>query len=169
MNASLFRSWHAVVAAVLVAIFGLWASVIGTTWGWQTTTDRGFLLWSGWVALALYLVLWAYAARKAAHRTRWSFEFARAVPVQQLEQAQARLSDLRVDAFAGRLTGASMLRARATSVLAEEKVDRVLDAHVTPGTDGKPPQLAVRWRQHSAAWRAGCTLTSTTASPPRCW
>ncbi len=147
MNASLFRSWHAVVAALLVVGFYLWGRALGTTWGWQTDTDRGFLLWSGWVAFTLYLVLWAYAARKAAHRTRWSFEFARAVPVQQLEQAQARLSDLRVEAFAGRLTGASMLAARATSVLAQEKVDRVLAAEVTPGADGKPPQLTVRWRQ----------------------
>lgn len=147
MNTSLYRSWHAAAALVLAAGFLAWARVLDRPLGWAIGVDRPFLLWSGWVVLSLYLVLWAYAARKAAHRTRASFEFGRALPLTQLERAQERLSDLRVDAFAGRITDRRSLLQRARQVLTEEKVDRVLAVAVGPAADGAPPHLEVAWRR----------------------
>lgn len=147
MNLSLFRSWHAGVAAVVIAVFLVWSLRSGTPLGWQVGTDRTFLLWSGWVALVLYLVLWAYAARKAAHRTRWSPEFARAVPLAQLEAAQEQLSDLRVDAFAGRITEPAELSRRAREVVASAGVGGVITVAGAPATNGGAPVLRVRWRE----------------------
>lgn len=146
MNTSLYRSWHALVALLLIAGFVAWARAVDRPLGWALGADRGFLLWSGWVALALYLVLWAYAARKAAHRTRASFEFARAVPLARLERAQERLSDLRVDAFAGRITDPRTLLQRARRVLVEENVGKVLAVAVAPATGGQPARIEVAWR-----------------------
>jgi len=146
VNTSLYRSAHALAALAFAVGFAVWARWLGQPLGWARGNDRAFLLASGWTVLALYFVLWAYAVRKGAHRTRASFEFARAVPLPRLERAQERLSDLRVDVFAGRLTDRGTILLRARRVLAEEKVDGVLAVGVIPRAEGQPANLEVAWR-----------------------
>ena len=58
------------LALALAASFvGLWLAG-GIELGRGPGGDVGYLLWSGWIALALYLAVIAYVGRKYVHRLR---------------------------------------------------------------------------------------------------
>ena len=96
MNLSLFKSPHALTAGALLGGFWLWHFLGNIAFGGGEGSDPAYLLWTGWVAFALYAALVLYALRKSAHKTGFSPEFKMAVPMESLERAQSQLNQVRV-------------------------------------------------------------------------
>jgi hypothetical protein len=138
MNLGLFKSWHGVAAALLVVAFVVWWRSQGFAIGRAAGSSTAYLLTTGWVALALYVVLVLYSARRWAHRLRITPEFRMKVPVAQLEKAQARLSDLRVKILSGELSSRRGIRRAVGGVLREEGVARVMSMQLCRGEPGGP-------------------------------
>jgi hypothetical protein len=132
MNLGLFRSAHAFVAAGIVAAFLLWHSFAGRDFGSRDDENTGFLLATGWVAVACYVVLALYAVRRAAHRLRLSPEFAWKAKLPVLEQAQSQLNELQNQVARRELVGASPIRGAARAILRRTGVERVLRVDVEP-------------------------------------
>lgn len=94
MNLGFLRSWHAAVATLAVLAFVLWHLAAPMPFGDRADENVPFLLTSGWVAVAAYVALALYAARRAAHRLRLSPEFGWRAQLPQLERAQRELTEL---------------------------------------------------------------------------
>ncbi|MGB3968524.1 MAG: hypothetical protein WBO45_17445, partial [Planctomycetota bacterium] len=126
MNLGIYRSGHGLVAAALVALFLLWAWLAGQDFGDRGDDNVWFLLTSGWVAVACYLVLAAYAVRRAAHRLRLSPEFAWKAQLPALERAQSELAALQQRVLRREVAGSNAVRTEAKQILARHGVHRVL-------------------------------------------
>ena len=147
MNLSLFKSYHALVAALLLGTFFAWFSLADFSPG-RENSKVTFLLWTGWVAFGFYVLLVLYSVRKHAHRLGLTPEFRMEVPVAKLERAQARLSEIRWRIDAGQLRKKSQIQRAAKRVLKEERVSRILRISVTKQPSKEPPLLLrVGWTQ----------------------
>ncbi len=156
MNLSLFRSIHVLTAGIILGGFWFWHLQGGISFGRGEGSDRDYLLWTGWVAFALFLVLALYALRKSAHKTRITPEFKMKVPIEQLEKAESRLSQLRVRMLSGELTARGQIQSEAGRILREEGVAHVIRVRVEAGSPGGGRyRLLVRPREpigRLAAW-----------------
>ena len=145
MNLGLYRSWLAFVAVGLVAVFAGWHWLGESAFGSRDDENVNFLLTSGWVAVACYVVLALYAVRRAAHRLRLSPEFAWKAKLPDLERAQSALTELGNRALRRELLGAAAIRRAAKRILREHGVQRVLAVGVQ------------RDRQSIGLWRVQVT------------
>jgi len=127
-----------VVAAIILGGFLLWGVLSDVTPGRSGSISVAFLLWSGWIAFALYIVLMLYAVRKYAHKRRLTPEFRMKLPIEQLERAQSKLSDIKVRVIAGQLRSRTRIKHEIQHVLKEEGVSKVLRVKVTKGRPGGP-------------------------------
>jgi hypothetical protein len=130
MNLGIYRSWHAAAAAVVVAALLGWHLLAPHPFGSRDDGNVGFLLTSGWIAVACYVVLAAYAARRAAHRLRLSPEFAWKARLPALERAQSELAGLQQRVLRRELAGAAAIRGEARTILRRNGVQRVLRVDV---------------------------------------
>ena len=148
MNLSLFRSVHAVVAALVVAGFGFWLYQGGFEIGRKPGSDLSYLLWSGWVAVAFYAILFLYAVRKYVHKTGISPEFNRKIPIEQFEKAQLKLGEVRARIVSGELATKGRILGEAKRVLRDEKVTKILRVSVRRRRSGGPRfELIVGWKE----------------------
>ena len=168
MNLGLFKSTHALVAAALLIALWLWQVQGGFAFGWQQGSNVAYLLWTGWIAFALYVVLALYAARKSAHKTRLTPEFKMAVPIEQLEKAQLKLSDIRERIIAGELKSRAGIKRAAQRALHDGGVAKVARVVLERGRPGGPRYLIrLRSRARSRSYRASGTRLFGTISSPK--
>ncbi|HEX6812515.1 MAG TPA: hypothetical protein VF384_12895 [Planctomycetota bacterium] len=132
MNLGLYRSWHALAAAGIVAAFALWHWFAPSPFGSRADANLGFLLTTGWLAVACYVVLALYAVRRAAHRLRLSPEFGWKVKLPQLEQAQSHLAELQNRIARREVVGRKAVRTEIDAILRSFEVARVLRVDVEP-------------------------------------
>ncbi|MEZ6036965.1 MAG: hypothetical protein R3F29_05760 [Planctomycetota bacterium] len=126
MNLAFLRSWHAPLALALVAAFVAWHLAFAHRFGDRGDDNVLFLLTTGWFAVAAYLVLALYAARRAAHRLRLSPEFAWRVQLPQLERAQVQLTELQNRIERRELGGKSAVQRAAREILQRHGVHKTL-------------------------------------------
>ncbi|MFT4843936.1 MAG: hypothetical protein ACJA0V_003017 [Planctomycetota bacterium] len=131
MNLGFLRSWHAVVAIFVVAAFFAWHTIAPLPFGDRADDNVWFLLTTGWFAVAAYLVLALYAARRAAHRLRLSPEFGWEAKLPQLEKAQTLLTEVQNRITRRELAGKAAVKKVAREILVKTGVQRVLriDVH----------------------------------------
>jgi hypothetical protein len=132
MNLGIYRSWHSLGAAALAGGLLAWHLLQPMPFGSRDDANVVYLLTTGWVAVACYVVLALYAVRRAAHRLRLSPEFAWKAKLPQLERAQSKLRELQNRVDRRELAGAAAVRAAAAEILRGEGVQRVLRVDVTP-------------------------------------
>jgi hypothetical protein len=130
MNVGLFRSRHALVAGALVAVLAAWHAAADQPFGSRDAANGAYLLVTGWLGFALFLVLAAYAVRRAAHRLRLSPEFGWKVPLRNLEAAGAQVNELQNRVTRRELTGIAAVRREACAILRRHGVHRVLRVEV---------------------------------------
>jgi hypothetical protein len=128
MNKTLLVSAHALVAGLLVLALLLLSWATHSPLGRAPTGHASFLITSGWVALALFLVAYGYVLRKWAHRAGYSPEFRMRMPRQALERAENRLNEIRYQMAQGTLSERNDILERARRVLREEGCERILRA-----------------------------------------
>ena len=126
MNRSLLSSVHGAIAGLVVAALCVAPLLLGVAIGRAPQGSRGYLLWSGWIALAFFLAAYAYVLRKYAHKLGYSPEFARQVPRTAMEVAEQRLGALRDRIAARTLTDRAQILQQARAVLQETGCQRVL-------------------------------------------
>lgn len=136
MNADLYRSWHALIAAVVVAALLAWHLAAPQAFGSRADANVVYLLTTGWIAVAAYIALALYAVRRAAHRLRLSPEFAWKAQRPALERAQSQLRELQNRAARRELAGRAALQTAAKAILREHGVQRVLRIAVRPNPAG---------------------------------
>lgn len=149
LNLTLIRSWHALAALVAVAgaLGALFA--LDAVPGRGPGSDRGFLLYSGWASLGLFLVVMAYVLRKYMHRFGYSPEFGMRRTMQQLEAAERRLNELRSRLLRANLGSRAEVQAEVDRILREEDVGRIVRADVLWREDeraGTAPTLQILTR-----------------------
>ncbi|MFT5052124.1 MAG: hypothetical protein ACI8QZ_003556 [Chlamydiales bacterium] len=132
MNTVLFKSWHALVAAIVVAAFVVWSSLLP-----DGAADRDFQIVSGCAALLLLLVVLGYVLRKYVHKLGISPEFRMRVPIEKLERAETGLAEVRVQMAAGRLSGKRDILKRANAILREAGVRRVVKVRLEADDHGQ--------------------------------
>jgi hypothetical protein len=147
VNLSLFKSPHALTAGALLGGFWLWHWQENIAFGGGAGSDTAYLLWTGWIATALYAVLALYALRKSAHKTGLSPEFKMAVPMENLERAETQLNQIRVQILSGELTSKADLVRATKQILRREGVAKVIRVRVEKGTTERPPRLIVEPRE----------------------
>ncbi len=132
MNTRLFKSWWAPATALLCGLMLWWfltsPTMAGRSPGWRN--DRFFLLTTGWVAAALFLVVTLYSLRKYIHRFRWSPEYRLRVTPAALEEVTTRISKIQQEIFAGRLTKDADVMKRAKSAIKATGTDKVVRAQI---------------------------------------
>ena len=126
MNLGIYRSWHAVLAAIVVATLLAWHFAAPLPFGSRADDNVGFLLTTGWIAVACYLLLALYAVRRAAHRLRLSPEFAWKAKLPDLERAQSALRELQNRVQRREIAGTGPVRQAAKQILASHGVHKVL-------------------------------------------
>lgn len=138
MNTQLFKSRHAYVAGSLVLAFAAWSFMTGD---WES--ERTFRLGSGWMALVLFFLVLAYVLRKNVHKAGISPEFAMRVPLEKLEAAESRLSELRVSIANGKITDSREIMERGKAMLKREGVHRVIKLQLLENAAGQKVLRAV--------------------------
>ncbi len=132
MNLDLFRSRHAAIAAAIVALLLVWHWLSPFPFGSRDDANVLYLLTTGWVAVAGYLILALYAVRRAAHRLRLSPEFQWKVALPTLEQAQSQLRELQNRMGRGEVVGRAAATAEAKRILQASGTQRTLRVTVCP-------------------------------------
>ena len=130
MNTAPFKSWHALVAGVIVLAFVLW-------WASSSGRSETLQLSTGWGALALFVLVVAYVLRKYVHKLGISPEFRMRVPIDRLEQAESRLAAIRVRMASKRLTDRSQILQEAKSALRQEGVQRIVKVRLESDDAGE--------------------------------
>jgi hypothetical protein len=132
MNLGIYRSWHGVAALLVVVGLWAWHALAPQPFGSRADANVGYLLTTGWIAVACYVVLALYAARRAAHRLRLSPEFAWKAKLPQLERAQSELAGLQQRVVRREIAGAAAVRSEAKAICKRHGVQRVLRVDVQP-------------------------------------
>lgn len=132
MNLGLYRSWFAALAFAVVAVVLAWHGLAGQPFGSRDSANVVFLLATGWLAVACYVALAAYAVRRAAHRLRLSPEFAWKAKLPNLERAQSELRELQNRITRREVVGAAMARREATRIVRRLDVQAVLAVAIAP-------------------------------------
>lgn len=131
MNLGIYRSWHGLAAALVAAGLFAWHWLAPQAFGSRADANVGYLLTTGWIAVACYVTLALYAVRRAAHRLRLSPEFAWKVQLPALERAQSELTGLQQRVLRREIAGASSIRREAAAICRRHGVHRVLRVDVT--------------------------------------
>ncbi|MGK0218887.1 MAG: hypothetical protein ACI9HE_002383 [Planctomycetota bacterium] len=139
MNSTLFRSKHGPLALILVLVFVGLSLAWNAPFGRVPTTDRTFILATGWTTLTLLLVVVAYVLRKYAHRGRYSPEFRLKVDYAALEQADKGIQRLRQRIDARDITSAKAIEKEAAGILKQARTHKINRAVVEPGLRGGAP------------------------------
>jgi hypothetical protein len=142
VNLTLFQSPWAFVAAAIAAATVAWMVAIDASPGARAGSDVGVLLTTGWVTLALMAGVCLYSLRKFIHRLGLSPEFKLKVPLENLEQAEQRLNEVRRQVLLGTLNTLGAVRAEAQLALERCGVQRVCRADVTEAR-GPGPRFLV--------------------------
>ena len=159
MNLGFLRSWHAVVAILLVAAFFAWHTIAPMPFGDRGDANVWFLLTTGWFAVAAYIVLALYAARRAAHRLRLSPEFQWEAKLTQLEQAQTLLSELQNRITRREIAGKAAVKKAAKDILTKTGVQKVL--RIDTQKDGRAlGLLRLDVQPRNALGRMSCWLSA---------
>lgn len=132
MNLGIYRSWHGVGAAVVAGALFAWHTLSPRPFGDRGDDNVLFLLTSGWIAVACYVVLALYAARRAAHRLRLSPEFAWKAQLPALERAQSELTGLHQRILRREIAGRAAIAGEAKAICRRHGVQRVLRVDVVP-------------------------------------
>jgi hypothetical protein len=138
VNRSLFVSIHAVIGLAIAGVFVWWLATQGYGTGRGGGSDRTFLLWSGWVSLLLYVVVFLYSLRKYAHKLGISPEFKMKLPVYKVERTEKKLNDLRRQIMTGVVTDKRDILERGNRILEEEGAQKILRVQVVRGSHGEP-------------------------------
>ena len=141
MNRTLFVSVHLAIGAAIAAGFVFWLVSAQYAMGRGAGSNDAYLLWSGWIALALYLVVVAYSLRKYVHKLCISPEFKMKVPLDQLERTEKAINDLRRQVFTGVVTTEADIRTRADRLLRDHGAHKILKVVVRPGEPGEPKHV----------------------------
>lgn len=136
MNRSLLSSVHGAISGLVVLVLCVAPLYLGVSLGRAPQGSRGFLLWSGWIALAFFLAAYAYVLRKYAHKLGYSPEFARQVPRTAMESAEQRLGALRDRIAARTLTDRAQILQHARAVLLDTGCQRVLSVALATDAAG---------------------------------
>ena len=136
MNLNFLRSGHALIAVAVVVGFAAWHYVAPQRFGDRSDENVLFLLATGWVAVASYVALALYAARRAAHRLRLTPEFGWEAKLPQLEQAQTQLRELENAIERREVLGRSAVQRAAKDILRANQVHKVLRVDVTKAAGG---------------------------------
>lgn len=139
VNTTLFRTWHALGAGVLVAVFAAYLVVTGASPGWAPDMDADYLQLTGWGTLLCFALVIGYVLRKYMHKLRYSPEFLLRVEMSALEAFDEKLNEIRVDVVRGALTSKSEILQRARRQAKETGVHRVVRVEVEEGPPGGPP------------------------------
>tara|TARA_R110002096_G_scaffold31852_9_gene93004 strand:- start:2220 stop:3308 length:1089 start_codon:yes stop_codon:yes gene_type:complete len=159
MNLGFLRSWHAVVAILLVAAFFAWHTIAPMPFGDRADDNVWFLLTTGWFAVAAYIVLALYAARRAAHRLRLSPEFGWEAKLTQLEKAQTLLSELQNRITRREIAGTAAVKKAAREILSKTGVQKVL--RINTQKDGRAiGLLRLDVQPRNALGRMSCWLSA---------
>lgn len=126
MNLGFLRSWHALAALLVISAFAAWHYVAPMPFGARADDNVWFLLTTGWFAVAAYIALALYAARRAAHRLRLTPEFGWEAKLTQLEQAQTHLTELQNRITRREISGKATVKKAARDILVKSGVERVL-------------------------------------------
>ena len=145
MNRTLLTSIHGVVTLAICAGLAAIPVARGFEIGSGPGSSRDYLIWSGWAALALFAIAYAYVLRKHAHRLGYSFEFRRQVSKAAIDAAEQQIGLLRDRVASRSLTDRSEIRRQAKLLLAESGCSRVLRVDVKP--DGSGGSLVVTRRR----------------------
>ena len=137
MNLTLWITPWALVAAALIALFVGWAVVGGMGLSdMGHAADVDYLLWSGWVSFALYVVIVLYSLRKYIHKLGISPEFKWKATPQQVEKAEGQINELRRQALAGVHPSKKEILARAKQILDSCGVQKVMKVVARKGGSG---------------------------------
>jgi hypothetical protein len=131
MNAGVFRSRQALWALGSAGAMFAWHVTDPLPFGDRSDGNVPFLLTTGWLAVACYVALALYAARRAAHRLRLSPEFAWRAQVPALEAAQSALAGLQQRIHRREALDRRAVQRAAAQVLRTHGVQRVLAVTVT--------------------------------------
>jgi hypothetical protein len=126
MNAGVFRSRQALWAFGSAGAVFAWHVTDPLPFGDRSDGNVPFLLTTGWLAVACYVALALYAARRAAHRLRLSPEFAWRAQVPALEAAQSALAGLQQRIHRREALDRRAVQRAAAQVLRTHGVQRVL-------------------------------------------
>jgi hypothetical protein len=126
MNFDFLRSRHALVAMLVIGAFGAWHYVAPMPFGDRADANVWFLLTTGWFAVAAYIALALYAARRAAHRLRLTPEFGWEAKLPALEQAQSQLTELQNRIIRREIAGKANIKKAARDIVTTAGVARVL-------------------------------------------
>jgi len=144
MNRTLLLSIHGLVAILVVGGLVALALTGRVTIGRAPQGQRDYLLWTGWIALALFFAAYAYVLRKYAHKLGYSPEFRRQVARNAMDQAEQRLGVLRDRIAAKTLTDRSQILDAARAILRETGCGRVLVVRVANDSAGGPALFTQR-------------------------
>ena len=140
MNRTLFRSaWALALTLFVSVVFLVWWIAGGFDLGRGPKSDTGYTLWSGWVAVLLYIVVIAYVGRKYIHRLRPAPPRERAETLgQRIEQAELALQEVGAQIRDGLLSHEEDVRARVREVLATHRARKLIHVEVKPGPADGP-------------------------------
>jgi len=138
MNVSLFSSWVAAAAAILIGAFLGWLWSLGARPGSGPGSDGTYLLASGWTALGLMVLVTLYSLRKYLHKLGISPETRNPPPAANLEKAESRLNELRSQILKGVVTEKGDAEKIGRRILKEEGVTRIARVEVRDGPRGVP-------------------------------
>ncbi len=125
MNTTYFKSIHALWALLIASGFVVWLVLGEYSMGRAAGSDRGYLLWSGWVALTLFFIVGAYSLRKYIHKLGWSPEFRYQADPKAVEQTEDAINNLNREIAEGRLINRSDMLSRAKLALSQAGTGRI--------------------------------------------
>jgi len=141
MNGSLFRSPRAIALTVLlVGLFFVWWLQGGFRLGRGADSDTGYLLWSGWIALGMYVVVIAYVGRKYVHRLKPAPKPKDLEPkALRLEKAASAIKQLENDIRRGVLKERKDILQKARFIVQQNGVHKLVRPVLEERTDQIPP------------------------------
>lgn len=169
MNRSLLTSIHAVVVLGIAVGLAALPIVFGFALGRGADASRDYLIWTGWVALALFTVAYAYVLRKYAHKLGYSFEFGRQVSRAAMEAAEKELGILRDRVASKALTDRAEIKRQARLVLVNTGCSRVLRIDLEKDATGgtvlvkrrtEPLGRTARWMHAHLYYGAGAGVVT---------
>lgn len=169
MNRSLLTSIHGVVIVAITAGLTAIPFVQGFDIGRGSGSSRDYLIWSGWAALALFAIAYAYVLRKHAHRLGYSPEFRQQVSKAAIDAAEQQIGLLRDRVASRALTDRGEIRRQAKLMLAEAGCSRVLRVDVRPDGSGgsmvvtrrsEPLGRTARWMHAHIYYGSGAAVVT---------
>lgn len=158
MNTTLFKTPYLPAGALICAAFLTWWILGGFTLGRGAQGDVGYLLWTGWIAVALYVAVIVYVGRKYVHRvkkppTREEVKKAQAAT----DRASARIKEVEREILSGTLRAESDIRDRAEAIVKQEGVWKFSRPYLVPGEEGQPA-YRIELRSNEPAGRVAVWL-----------